>query len=270
MATILAISSQVARGSIGLSAIVPALQALGHSVVALPTILLSNHPGYAHVTGQRTDAAVLSGMIDALEANGWLGEINTVLSGYLPSPEHVGFVAETVARVRRAQPDCRYLCDPVLGDDPNGLYIDQAAAADIRRLLLPLADIVTPNRFELAWLTGRQVDTARAAIAAAHTLGIANVIATSIPSLDDSLLTLQVTKANGIFCRVPRRAAAPNGTGDLLAGLTVGGFALGRAVAAVDAVLSASQGFGELQVSQARTTWISAAAIPEVPLDDID
>ena len=72
MATILAISSQVARGSIGLSAIVPALQTLGHSVLALPTILLSNHPGYAHVSGQRTDAAVLKRMIDALDANGWL------------------------------------------------------------------------------------------------------------------------------------------------------------------------------------------------------
>ena len=270
MATILAISSQVARGSIGLSAIVLALQALGHSVIALSTILLSNHPGYAHVTGQRTDAAVLKRMVDALDANGWLGEIDTVLSGYLPSPEHVEFVAKTVARVRRARPHCRYICDPVLGDDPKGLYIDQAAAADIRRLLVPVADILTPNRFELEWLTGRPVTTARAAIAAARTLATTKVIATSIPSLDDTLLSLQVTQANGVFCRIPRRASAPNGTGDLLAGLIVGGFTLGRAVAAVDAVLSASQGFSELQVSQARNSWISAAAIPEVPLDDID
>ena len=270
MATILAISSQVARGSIGLSAIVPALQTLGHSVLALPTILLSNHPGYAHVSGQRTDAAVLKRMIDALDANGWLGEIDTILSGYLPSPEHVCLVAETVVRVRRVRPDCRYLCDPVLGDDPKGLYIDQAAAADLRKLLVPIADTLTPNRFELEWLSGVAVTSPRSAIIAARSLSAPEVIATSIAATDHSLLTLQVAKANGVFCRVQRRVSAPNGTGDLLSGLIAGGFSLGRAVAAVDAVLSASLGFSELKLSQSRDAWLAAKPITETNIDDVD
>src|SRR5690606_40517447 len=89
MARILALSSQVARGHVGLSAIVPALQRLGHEVWPLPTILLSNHPGHAHAAGIHVEPAVLEEMIDALERNGWLGEIEAVITGYLPTAEHV-------------------------------------------------------------------------------------------------------------------------------------------------------------------------------------
>ena len=71
MARILAISSQVASGHVGLSAMVPVLQALGHDVIALPTIILSNHPGHTHVSGQRITVDVLDGMVDALGRNGW-------------------------------------------------------------------------------------------------------------------------------------------------------------------------------------------------------
>lgn len=249
MPTVLAISSQVARGSVGLSVITPALQALGHTVIALPTVVLSNHPGHAHTAGGRIDAEQLVRIGDALAANGWLGEIDTILSGYLPSAAHVAFVATTVERVRTANPACRYVCDPVLGDDPKGLYIDAAAAAAIRERLLPLADIAMPNRFELAWLAAAPVTTAAEAVRAARSLAARQVIATSIPSPRGTLLTLAVDSATAAMCEVPRRAAVPNGTGDLLSALSAGGWSLGRAVAAVDAVIDASTGHDELQVT---------------------
>src|SRR5688572_14290127 len=81
MARILALSSHVAFGSVGLTAIVPALQALGHEVVALPTVVLSNHPGYRSHAGEETAPAMLDRMFDSLEANGWLSGIDAVLSG---------------------------------------------------------------------------------------------------------------------------------------------------------------------------------------------
>ena len=154
MARILAISSQVARGAVGLSIIVPALQALGHEVIGLPTVVLSNHPGHAHVAGTRIEAAVLHKMLDALAANGWLQGVDGVLSGYLPTIAHVAFAGEAVARVRAGNMGLKanYLCDPVLGDDPHGLYIDEAAAKAIRDRLIPIADIATPNRFEQSFL----------------------------------------------------------------------------------------------------------------------
>jgi pyridoxine kinase len=132
LARVLAISSQVARGAIGLSAAVPALQALGHEVIALPTILLSNHPGYARFAGERVAAELLQRMLDALTANGWLASIDAVLTGYLPSPEHVSFARGAVEQVKQTRPRSIFVCDPVLGDDPKGLYIARDAAEAIR------------------------------------------------------------------------------------------------------------------------------------------
>jgi pyridoxine kinase len=91
MGRYLVISSQVAHGHVGLSAIVPALQAMGHEVIALPTILLSNHPGHAKVAGFKVEPSVLGQMLDALEANGRLKRVDAVLTGYLPTVDHVRF-----------------------------------------------------------------------------------------------------------------------------------------------------------------------------------
>ncbi len=267
MARHLVISSQVAHGHVGLSAIVPALQALGHEVIALPTVLLSNHPGHAKVAGQRVDPAVLGQMIDALEANGWLGEINVILSGYLPSIEHVAFVAATVERLLSANPDCRYICDPVLGDDPKGLYIEANAAAGIRDLLIPLADIAMPNRFELAWLADMAVTTPAEAVIAARALAARTVIATSIPAAAGALLTIEIDAWHTRSFAVARRDLVPNGTGDLLAGLIAAGWPLGRAVAAVDSAIAASAGHDELQLAASTGAWSTAPSIPETMLD---
>ena len=267
MRTILAISSQVARGAVGLSVIVPTLQTLGHRVIALPTVLLSNHPGHPNVAGQATDPQLLQRMVDAIAANGWLGEIDTILSGYLPSPAHVALVATIVARVRQQRPDCRFVCDPVLGDDPKGIYIDKEAAADIRRLLLPLADILLPNRFELAWLSGVSVMSSAEAISAARQLMPETVIATSIPTDSASLLTIQIDANRAAACEVTRRARVPNGTGDLLSALVAAEWQLGRAVAAIDTVLFASNGQGELQLTTGNSAWTTAAPLKEMTLN---
>jgi len=179
VARILAVSSQVVRGHIGLSAIVPALQALGHEVWPLPTIVLSNHPGHRNAAGVRTPVDRLDAMLDALSANGWLGEIDAVLTGYLPSAEHAAFAVRAIERVRQIGSEAIVLVDPVLGDEPKGLYIDPAAAAAIRDTLLPLADVTTPNRFELGWLTGRALGTLDEVKAAAMALGRPSVAVTS-------------------------------------------------------------------------------------------
>ena len=263
MAQILAISSQVARGHVGLSAIVPALNELGHGVIALPTVLLSNHPGHPNIAGQPTDPALLGQMADALEANGWLAGIDVILSGYLPSAAHVEFVTATVARVRQRRPDCRYLCDPVLGDDPKGLYIDKGAASAIRQLLLPLADVILPNRFELAWLSGVPVTSPAEAVSAARSLGVETAIATSIPSATGLLLTMQIDANHAIACAVARRTSVPNGTGDLLSALIAGGWKLGRAVAAIDALLDESAGFDELRLTTTKRVWMTASPLAE-------
>lgn len=259
MARVLAISSQVARGAVGLSAAVPALQALGHAVIGLPTILLSNHPGHPRFAGERVAPELLTRMLDALAANGWLESIDAVLTGYLPSPEHVAFARSAVERVKRTRSDALFVCDPVLGDDPKGLYIAREAASAIRDSLVPLADVVKMNRFECGWLSGETVATAGDArrIAAKHRWPVA--IVTSVPTdATDQLGNLLIDgPAPVIQIEVARRDRVPNGTGDLLGALWLGyklwdrstsAIAFERAVNGVEMVVGRSGGADELEL----------------------
>ena len=267
MPRVLAISSHVACGHVGLAAIVPALQALGHDVIALPTVLLSNHPGHAHVAGARVDPDQLRRMLGALEANGWLAGIDAVLTGYLPSVEHVRFAADAVAAVTQANPRAIVLVDPILGDDPKGLYIDVTAAAAIRDTLLPAATTIKLNAFELSWLTGipagSEDEAARAAgslLTAARRLNPvakSSVLATSVPGPAAVLSNVFVAApgARAVACRVERLDRIPKGTGDLLSALLLaamlsgvgdGGQHMAKAVAGLDLVVRASGSRDEL------------------------
>lgn len=272
MGRVLAISSQVARGHVGLSAIVPALQRLGHDVIGLPTILLSNHPGHAHVAGEKVSADLLRRMLDALEANGWLGEVDAVMTGYLPSVAHVDVAIEAIRRVQARGGGARVLTDPVLGDDPKGVYIDTAAAARIRDALVPLADTVTPNAFELGWLTGAMIRSTPEAIRAAAVLSPRRVLVTSAPSggtVLDNVLVDKVTEQT-LVCAVPRQSRVPNGTGDLLAALYLGHELRGRTasealaltVGGLEALIRASVGREELQLVAAQTAWADPVPWP--------
>ena len=260
--TILAISSTVAAGHVGLSAIAPALHLIGRTAAALPTITLSNHPGFAHVSGIQTPPETLLAMIDALEQNGWLAHIDTILTGYLPSAAHVKVASTAVNRVRTHNPATRYICDPVLGDDPKGLYIDQAAANAIRDELIPLANIALPNRFELSWLTGTPVTTPTDAITAARTLPCSHIIAKSIPSSADQICNIDITSDTATSIAIQPLNHVPNGTGDMLSGLIAAGWSLPRATAALTSVISASLGQDHLAIVPAADQWRNAAPLP--------
>ncbi|MEW5965372.1 MAG: bifunctional hydroxymethylpyrimidine kinase/phosphomethylpyrimidine kinase, partial [Pseudomonadota bacterium] len=170
MARVLAISSFVASGHVGLSAAWPVLSAMGHETIALPTRVLSNHPAHPHSSAHDIPPAALAAMLDALDANGRLAGIDLVLTGYLPLAAYCEVALAAISRIRRQSPAAQVLVDPILGDDPGGLYIAADAAAAIRDSLLPEADIATPNRFELAWLSGQAVCDVAAAIPAARPL----------------------------------------------------------------------------------------------------
>lgn len=258
MARILAISSQVARGHVGLSIVVPALQTLGHDVIAVPTVILSNHPGHTHVAGTAIDPDVLHDMLNALDANGWLAGLDAVLTGYLPTAEHVAFARRAVERARSVNAGrlVAYLCDPVLGDDPKGLYIDERAANAIRGDLIPVATITTPNRFELSYLLGTDIRSASGACA--RLLDGPATVATSVPSTGTAE-TSNVLIAGKIraLTRVPLRSNVPHGTGDLFSALILAASldgislpeALAYATSGVDQTLAKSAGHDELLIS---------------------
>jgi len=254
--TVLSISSQVVYGNVGNSAAVPALQSRGHEVLAVPTITLSNHPGHGKPTGFRTSAAALAAMLGSLEQLGVLQACAAVMTGYFAANDQIHGVARIIRRMRERNPSLYVLVDPIIGDD-EALYVPPAVAEGIRDQLLPLATCVTPNRFELAWLADRSVRTVEEAVAAARSLNVGEVLATSIPASGERLATLVVDGHDYIERVSPLRQSVPHGTGDFLAGLYLAERlehkaeeALHRTVDALDQVIIHSAGSRVLSIAE--------------------
>src|SRR5262245_54626286 len=170
MATVLAISSHVARGCVGLAATVPPLQWLGHEVWALPTILLASRPGLGTFVKHDLPPADLGAMLAALEADGCSPSLDAVFTGYFPSHQSVAIAAQAIARIKAANTKVLVFVDPILGD-AGKLYVPRETAAAIRDQLLPLASVTTPNLFELQWLSGASPATPQEIEIAARGLG---------------------------------------------------------------------------------------------------
>lgn len=256
------LSSWVSHGHVGLSAVAPVLQAMGHEVVQLPTIVLSNHPGWPHVSGAQVPVAQLEGMLDALTANGWLAGCDAVLTGYLPSAAHVGFAAALLRRCKAARPGMRCIVDPVLGDAPKGLYIAPEAAAAVRDHLVPLADVLTPNAFELGWLTGLSVDDLpKAQQAAAGLARRRSVYLTSPPVQAERTGLLTVAGGVTTLWSVPLRAGVPHGVGDCLAALVAAGYAPGQALGHLQSLIDQSLNADHLHIAQSAQIWTQADAV---------
>lgn len=259
MAKVLAISSRVVRGHVGLDATVPALQHLGHEVWALPTVLLASRPGLGRLERQVISGPGLARMLAALEADGAWVQVDAVLTGYFPSADGVAAAAQAIAAIKAVNPSVLVLVDPILGD-AGRLYVADSTAAAIRDCLLPLAAIATPNLFELAWLTGAASCAPDWAAKAARRLGPPTVIVTSASETDAAVATLLVQPERELLRETPKSAGIPNGAGDLFAGLLLGTFlnglteeaALDASLAILDRVLAASAGRDVLQLSALR------------------
>lgn len=255
-AKVLAISSQVVYGPVGNSAAVCGMQALGITVLPLPTVLLSNHPGHGSPVRQVIAAETMKAMLARIEDQGWLDGLAGIMTGYFVDADQVEIAAEAIAGLKRARPELLILCDPILGDDAPGLYVPEAVARAIRSRLLPLADIIAPNRFELAWLAGASVTGLATAVPAAR--GLAPLcLATSIPAGGDRLATMLIGSSSAWLVETRKRVRVPHGTGDLLSGLFLahllgrrdGPDALGWSLAAIESVLEASEGSDALDLA---------------------
>jgi pyridoxine kinase len=175
---VIVISSHVVRGSVGNRAAVFALETLGHQVWALPTVVLPWHPGHGRSTRLTFAEADFEAAIDDLIRAPWIGEVKAVLSGYFGNAAQARSVAKLVASLRERNPELLYVCDPVMGD-LGGLYVPEATAEAIRDHLIPLASLATPNRYELAWLSGAALDDNNAVMEAALSLGPSRMLVTS-------------------------------------------------------------------------------------------
>lgn len=218
---VIVISSHVIRGSVGNRAAVFALETLGYPVWAVPTVILPWHPGHGPSTRVTIGEDDFNAVIDDLIRAPWAGEVRAVLSGYLGGAHQAQGVARLVNALRVNKPDLFYACDPVMGD-VGGLYVPEATAVAMRDILLPLASLATPNRFELSWLCGAELETNAAILEAALSLGPARMLVTSaVPMMQGSTGNLYLSGDHALLAEHRLIDNPPNGTGDLLAALFV-------------------------------------------------
>ncbi len=218
---VVVVNSLVARGGVGGRASVFALERLGFPVIFVPTLVLPWHLGHGRAARIEPSPADFAALLDDIAGAAWLGAVAAVLTGYFAEAGQVAPTARLVATLKTANPQAIHLCDPNFGDT-GGLFQPETVAGAIRDRLLPLADIATPNRFELGWLSGGDGDGGEG-IAAARRLGPREVIVTSATTRADSIETLVAVPAASF--RIAHRWLADNavhGTGDLFAALYLG------------------------------------------------
>jgi pyridoxine kinase len=276
---LISIQSHVAYGHVGNSAAVFPLQRMGVEVWPIHTVQFSNHTGYGKWQGRVFDASLIRDIVAGLETRGVLGECDGVLSGYVGAPEIGEAILDAVATVKRANPAARYCCDPVIGDVGKGVFVRDGVAEFMRDKALTVADIVTPNHFELDHLTGRDSRTlaaAREAVKALHARGPRAVLVTSL-AVDDTpqdAVDMLASDETGQFrLRTPRLDVAANGAGDAIGALFLVLYlrsgrideALSRAASAIFGVLkrTAELGAPEIQIVLAQDEIVAPSRIFE-------
>lgn len=218
---VIVVSSHVVRGAVGGRAGTFLLERMGFPVWSLPTVILPWHPGHGRSTRIGMASAPFAGAVGDLAGSAALDEVGAVVTGYFGDVAEIEPVAELIAVVKSRNPDAIYLCDPIIGDD-DGMFQPAAIGEAIRDRLLPLADIATPNRHELLWLTGTHAGDNDALILSAAKLGPLEVTVTSAFAPRGETGVLLVTPEEACLARHVEVAAAPHGTGDVFAALYLG------------------------------------------------
>lgn len=271
---VIAISSHVIRGSVGNRAVVFALESLGFPVWSMPTVVLPWHPGHGPSTRMNFADDVFEAAIDDLIRAPWLSEVKAVMSGYFGSPRQPLAVARLVAALKQRNPKLVYLCDPVIGD-LQGLYVPETTAVAIRDHLIPLADIATPNRYELAWMAGADLESNSAIIDAALSLGPSLMAVTSaVPMMSGSIGNLLLSNRHALLAEHRAMDNVPNGLGDLFSALLLARLlqnhseekALQLATAGVYEVLARSlkRESDELTLEQDQSSLITPMALVQI------
>ncbi len=259
---ILSIQSSVAYGHVGNSAAVFPLQRLGHEVWPVNTVHFSNHTGYGAWRGPLLAPGDVADVIAGVGDRGVLGDADAVLSGYQGDPAVGAVILDAVAAVKAANPAAVYCCDPVMGDVGRGMFVKPGIPEFMRDTVVPAADILTPNHFELDFLAGTTSTTLEEVLAAVDVVrrrGPRDVLVTSVLHADspgETLDVVAVSDAGAWAVTTPLLPITPNGCGDVTAALYLAHLhgtgspqqALERTTASMFAVLEATLAAGTREI----------------------
>ena len=259
---ILSIQSHVAYGHVGNAAAAFALQRLGIEAWPVLTVQFSNQTGYGAWRGRAFDADLIREVMQGIGERGVLPSCDGVLSGYMGSAEIGGAIIDAVAQVKAANPEAQYCCDPVIGDVGRGVFVQPGIAEFMRDHAVPAAQIVTPNHFELDYLTGRTTTAIGDVLSAIESLrkrGPRVVMVTSLvaeETPDDSIDLLACDDTGRYRLRTPKLPISVNGAGDAIAALFFAHHlrtgsaaeAMSRAASAVFGILKRTSDMGSREI----------------------
>jgi len=259
---VLSIQSAVAHGHVGNSAAVFPLQRIGVEVVPVHTVNFSNHTGYGAWRGPLMSAADVLDVVTGVEERGVFPHVDVVLSGYQGGTDIGDVIVETVRRVKAANPAAVYACDPVMGNATSGCFVAPEIPDLLRDRVVPVADLITPNQFELGYLTGTAPTTLESTLESAdlaRAMGPSTVLVTSVarPDREEGTVEVLVVAEQGAWTvRTPLLPFKANGSGDVTAALfaahhTATGdpaLALERTVSSVFDLIEATYRSGEREL----------------------
>ncbi|WP_410880590.1 pyridoxal kinase [Myroides sp. DW712] len=220
------IHSKVAYGYVGSNTTSLVLQLAGQDVIAVPTVVLSNRYGLPTVGGGLLPETLFQEVLDGILKLDILDEVSTILTGYIGSAALVKRTADFIAQIKKSHPDMVYICDPVMGDQPQGLYVNQEVPNAIVQYLLPLADVLTPNQFEMETILQQKISTEKQvidAIAKHHILQHKDILVTGCRFEEAADILQIVVKQKEFYDRIatPYVPVDPPGTGELFAAVVL-------------------------------------------------
>lgn len=259
---ILSIQSAVAYGHVGNSAAVFPLQRIGVEVLPVYTVNFSNHTGYGAWRGPMISPDDVREVLLGIEERGALSQIDVVLSGYQGGEGIADVILEAVERVKAASPGAVYSCDPVMGNAKSGCFVAPAIPVLLRDRVVPAADIITPNQFELGFLTDTEPNTLESTLASVELVratGPRTVLVTSVerPDREDGTIEMLAVDDNGAWLvQTPYIPMKANGSGDVTAALFTAHYrrtgdlaeALARTTSSVFELLTRTQESGEREL----------------------
>nr|WP_254259607.1 pyridoxal kinase PdxY [Leucobacter chinensis] len=258
----LSIQSSVSYGHVGNSAAVFPLQRIGIDVMPVATVAFSNHTGYGAWRGPLMSGETVREIVTGIDERDGLADVEFVLSGYQGGNDIGDAILDAVALVKERNPKAIYACDPVLGNASSGCFVATEVQELIRDRVIPKADLITPNQFELGFLTNtnpQTLDETLASVDLVRELGPKHVLVTSVARPDrpeNTIEMLAVTDEGAWIVQTPHLPMKANGSGDVTAALFTAHFvktndaalALAKTVSSVFALLENTLASGEREL----------------------
>lgn len=217
---VLALSSEVGVGAVGLSLARFVFASKSVNAICLPTVLFASRPDLGEAGRVDIAASGLEAQLLALESDGWMRRMDGMMTGYFATKAQVEVTAAFITKLKQVRPSALILIDPIIGDFGSGLYVEEVVAEAVRDLLLPLADVITPNLYEFLWLTEAKGEACDHDIAELsllrNKLPVRSVIVTSANVRDQQIITALFEEDPVLFSS-PYYTDVPKGTGDVFA-----------------------------------------------------